>query len=72
MILNMLIRGSFPTLLQSPINAGAFCMLAGLVIVPAVSAFTRAPDRALVDDCFSCYDRKVTVSAKTAIEDTGA
>ncbi len=72
MTLNIFFRPYFPAILQSPINAGAFCMLAGLVIVPAVSAFTRAPERAMVDDCFSCYDRKVTVSAKTAIEDTGA
>ena len=72
MTLNIFFRASFPPILQSPINAGAFCMLAGLVIVPIVSLFTPAPDKALVDDCFSCYDRKVTVSAKTAIEDTGA
>ena len=72
MTLNIFFRSAFPAILQSPINAGAFCMLAGLVLVPLVSLVTRAPDRAMVEDCFSCYDRKVTVSAKTAIEDTGA
>lgn len=67
MILNMLIRPSFPVLLQSPINCGVIAMLAGFIIVPVVSAFTKAPDKALVDDCFSCYEKKVLVSSKVAL-----
>ena len=54
--------------LQSPINAGAFCMIAGLVIVPLVSLISRAPAKDDVDQIFSCYDRKVTVTAKDSIE----
>ncbi|MBR2661818.1 MAG: sodium:solute symporter [Clostridia bacterium] len=54
--------------LQSPINAGAFCMIAGLIIVPLVSLISRAPDKAAVDAIFSCYERKVTVTAKDSIE----
>ena len=54
--------------LQSPINAGAFCMIAGLIIVPAVSMISKAPDRDKVDAIFSCYRRKVTVQAKDSIE----
>ncbi len=69
MILNMLIRPSFPLLLQSPINAGAFCMLAGLVIVPAVSLFTSKPSQALVDAAFASYDKKVTVYQREALSD---
>ena len=61
MLANMMVRGSFPTLLQSPINAGAFCMIAGLIIVPLVSLFTPKPDQAVVDDAFACYDEKVLV-----------
>ncbi len=61
MVANIFVRPSFPTLLQSPINCGAFCMIAGLVIVPLVSVFTKKPDRALVNDAFSSYDEKVTV-----------
>lgn len=61
MLLNMFVRNSFPKLLQSPINAGAFCMLAGLIIVPVVSLFTRKPDKALVDSAFACYDKEVMV-----------
>ena len=68
MILNTVVRGSFPALLQSPINAGAFCMLAGMVIVPVVSLLTKAPDKASVDQIFSCYDRKVIVRARDSIE----
>ena len=69
MILNMVCRSAFPTLLQSPINCGAFAMLAGLVIVPIVSAFTRKPDQAMVEEAFACYERKAPVSQKNALSD---
>jgi SSS family solute:Na+ symporter len=62
--LNIFFRSSFPAILQSPINAGAFAMLAGLIIVPVVSVLTKAPDKALVDNCFSCYDETVTVKVR--------
>ncbi len=55
MIANMLFRDSFPTLLQSPINAGAFAMIAGLILVPVVSLVTKKPDDAVVEEAFSCY-----------------
>ncbi len=64
MIANCLVRSSFPVIIQSPINAGAFCMIAGLVIVPVVSLFTAKPEDALVEHCFSCFERTVVVSAK--------
>ena len=69
MLANIFARSSFPTLIQSPINADAFCMLAGLLIVPAVSAFTSAPDRNLVEGAFSCYERKVVVRQSEALGD---
>jgi SSS family solute:Na+ symporter len=69
MLANMIVRSSFPKLLQSPINAGAFCMLAGLVIVPVVSLFTRKPDKALVDGAFACYDKEVMVHQSTSLQD---
>ncbi len=68
MLLNMAVRPHFPTLLQSPINAGAFCMIAGLVIVPVVSAFTKRPDAEKVEDAFSCYEQKVLVPQREALE----
>ena len=69
MVANIFVRSSFPTLLQSPINAGAFCMIAGLIIVPVISLFTPKPDHQLVEDAFSCYNRKVLVSQTQALGD---
>ena len=69
MIANMFFKSAFPAFLQSPINCGAFAMAAGLIIVPVVSLFTKAPDRAIVDDAFSCYDTKVLVSARRSLGD---
>ena len=69
MLANMLAPQLFPAVLRSSINAGAFCMLAGLVIVPVVSLVTPKPDRKLVDDAFSCYDQKVLVRQREALGD---
>jgi len=69
MTANIFFQASFPALLRSPINAGAFCMLAGLVLVPVVSLLTPQPDAALVEDAFSCYDRKVLVRQREALGD---
>ena len=43
--------------MQSPINCGVFAMAAGLTIVPVVSLITPAPDKKLVEDAFSCYNK---------------
>ena len=69
MTANIFFQASFPALLRSPINAGAFCMLAGLVLVPVVSLLTPQPDAALVEDAFSCYDEKVLVRQSQALGD---
>ena len=69
MLANIFANSAFPVVLQSPINAGAFCMIAGLILVPVVSLFTRRPDSALVDNAFSCYDRKVLVPQREALGD---
>jgi SSS family solute:Na+ symporter len=42
-------------------------MLAGLIIVPVVSAFTKAPDKAALDSCFSCYEETVQVKVSEAL-----
>ena len=67
MLANMFFKSAFPTLLQSPINAGVFCMLAGLVIVPVVSLLTKPPKQEHIQQVFSCYDKKVVVSVTDAI-----
>lgn len=41
----------------SPINAGAFAMVLGLIIVPIVSAFTKVSDKEHVKEVFSCYSK---------------
>lgn len=67
MLANIFVSSRFPAILQSPINAGAFCMLAGLILVPVVSLLTPKPDQTLVDEAFSCYDRKVLVRQRQAL-----
>lgn len=67
MILNLLFRGSFPVILQSPINAGAMTMVAGLVIVPVVSLFTKKQPKEQVDAMFTCYDKRVETSQKKTL-----
>ena len=67
MLANVVAKPLFPAILQSPINAGAFCMVAGLVIVPMVSLFTKKPDEKHLENVFSCYDIPVTVTAKHSL-----
>ncbi len=67
MTANMLYKSLFPAFLQSPLNAGVFCMIAGLVIVPVVSLFTKAPDAKHIQRVFSCYNTKVLVPITDAI-----
>lgn len=69
MLANIFVKSSFPVLLQSPINVGAFCMIAGLVLVPIVSLVTPKLPKAHLDHVFSCYEQKVTVTVKDSIGD---
>ena len=52
-------------------------MVAGLVIVPAVSLITPAPKAEWVEEIFSCYRRTVTVAVtdsigpRNTLEETG-
>ena len=69
MLANILFKSAFPAVLQSHINAGAFCMIAGLIIVPVVSLLTPKLPQQHLDQVFSCYDRKVLVTVKDSIGD---
>ncbi|MBP5385696.1 MAG: sodium:solute symporter [Lachnospiraceae bacterium] len=69
MLANMLFRDSFPAILQSPINCGAFAMVAGLVIVPFVSLFTKKPPKEEIEASFACYEQKKSIAQKTALGD---
>lgn len=53
--------------IESPINAGAFAMVAGLIVVPLVSIFTPKMKQEVVDEIFTCYDEKVTVTKKKSL-----
>lgn len=55
--------------IESPINAGAFAMAAGLVVVPVVSLLTPKPERERVDQIFECYEEKVVISRKSSLGD---
>ena len=68
MVLNLFFRSAFPVILQSPINCGAFAMLAGLIIVPVVSLVTPKPEKKLVEDSFACYEKKVQASQKNSLD----
>ncbi|MBR6953724.1 MAG: sodium:solute symporter [Clostridia bacterium] len=69
MLINLGVLPNFLGMLNNPIYAGAFCMLAGMVIVPLVSLVTPKPGRALVEDAFSCYEKRVTVPMTEALGD---
>jgi len=43
------------------INAGAWAMIAGLIVVPIVSLCTKVKAPADVDEIFTCYDESVVV-----------
>ena len=68
MLCNLFARASFPTLLQSPINCGAFTMLAGLIIVPVVSLLSPKPAKELVENAFACYEKKVPAAQKNSLD----
>ncbi|MDD3360458.1 MAG: sodium/solute symporter [Hespellia sp.] len=54
--------------IASPINAGAFAMIAGLVVVPVVSVVSPKMKKEAVVDMFTCFDEKVTIDKKHSLE----
>ena len=68
MCLNMFAPSIYPAWLQSPINCGAFTMLAGLVIVPIVSLLTPKPDQTKVGEIFDSLNRDETFAIPAAEE----
>ena len=67
MILNMLIRPMFPVVIQSPINCAVVAMLGGMILVPVISLITPKLNKEMVEDAFSCYNKKVTVNSKKSL-----
>jgi len=62
-VLNMFFK-----FIASPINAGAVAMIAGLVVVPVVSLITPKIQNDKLDKMFECYEEKVLVTKKRALE----
>ena len=54
---------------QNSLYSGVFAMLLSLVLVPLVSILTQGSKPADVEQMFTCYDRTITVHAKTALGD---
>lgn len=63
------VSNMFIGFIESPINAGAIAMIAGLIIVPIVSLITPKLNKEMVDKTFECYDEKVEVTEKTSLRE---
>lgn len=59
----------FFKVVESPINAGAITMVAGLIVVPIVSLVTPKMKKEKIDEIFHCLEEKVLVSKKKSIEE---
>lgn len=61
------VSNMFFKFIASPINAGAIAMVVSLIVVPVVSLITPKMKKETVDEIFTCYDQKVTVTEKTSL-----
>ena len=61
------VANMFFKFIASPINAGAIAMVAGLIVVPVVSLVTPKMKKEIVEESFSCYDKKVVVENSVAL-----
>ena len=55
--------------IESPINAGAFAMVAGLIIVPLMSLLTTNMEPDYVNGIFACYDDLVEATSRKVLPD---
>lgn len=55
--------------IESPINAGAIAMVAGLVVVPLVSLISKKLTKEEISKIFSCYDEEVVVHKKISLKE---
>ena len=63
------VANMFFKFIESPINAGAIAMIAGLIVVPVVSLITPKIKKEKVEEIFLCYDETVTVHKRRSIEE---
>lgn len=52
----------------SSVRSGVIAMIGGLIIVPVVSLFTKRQDEKDIDKMFECFDEKVEVAKKEALD----
>lgn len=52
---------------KNSLYSGVFCMLASMIIVPVVSLLTKKTVPNGTDQMFACYDKAVTVAAKSVL-----
>lgn len=62
------VSNMFLKYIDSPINAGAAAMVAGLIVVPVVSVITPKLAKDKVEGIFACYEEKVTITKKRSLE----
>lgn len=66
------VANMFLKFIDSPINAGAAAMAAGLIVVPVVSFVTPKLEKRKIEEIFSCYDEEVYVKRKVALPEKEA
>ena len=62
------VSNMFIGFIESPINAGAAAMIAGLVAVPVVSLLTPKMKKDKIEEIFQCYDETVTITKKRSLQ----
>ena len=70
MLVNLFAKTWLPAFLRSPLNAGAFAMIAGLILVPVVSLLTPGSRPKTVEEQFACYQANAVVPQVVAMEET--
>ena len=63
------VANMFIGFIESPINAGAAAMIAGLIVVPMVSLISPKLEKKKVDEIFECYEEKVVISRKRSLQE---
>lgn len=58
----------FSYIFASSVRSGVIAMVGGLIIVPVISLFTKKQDAKEVNEMFECYDEKVEVPVKEALD----
>jgi len=54
---------------MAPTNAGAVAMIGSVVLFPLVSLITKKQPKEAVEEIFACYDKKVTVHSRYALQE---